>query len=116
MKKFFDSCAANLYSASSWFTTSVLRHRVAITFKGHPRDGGQYTQYNVLRNGEIVGRILPGGYFCHFYGQAKRKFTRDEKEAIRVGCRKAHGLRSEYGCFGSGDLPDSPFDEKRCGV
>jgi hypothetical protein len=91
----------------------VTRVTGTITFKGHPQDGGQYTQYNVLRNDEIIGCILPGGFFR---SRAKTKFTGDEKEAIRAGCRKVHRQPSEYGCFGSGDPPTEPFDEKRCGI
>lgn len=83
-----------------------------ITFKGYPEDGGLYTGYNVLRNGQKVGFIGVGGFFRKDAGVS---LTEDEQNFIRAGCKKVYEQPSEYGCLGVGESPTEPFNESRCG-
>ena len=79
-----------------------------ITFKGHPQDGGLYTGYNVVRDGQVIGSIDVCGVF--------RKNTdvilaREEGSVIKAMCKRVYEMPSEYGCLGVGESPTTPFEE-----
>ena len=82
-----------------------------LTFRGWPKDGGLYTEYQVMRNDkEKIGVIAVGGLFTLKEGTT---LTEEEKIAIVNGCKRVYELPSEYGCFGVGESPTEPFDERR---
>ena len=79
-----------------------------LAFKGQPADGGLYTEYNVLRDGQIIGSIGVGGYFTKNVGVS---LTAEECERIKGACKRVYEMPSEYGCFGVGEPPTTPFEQ-----
>ena len=85
--------------------------RVMITFKGSPEDGGLYTGYNVICDGQIIGFIGVGGFFR---SNVKVLLTKEEQDAVVSACKRVYEMPSEYGCLGVGESPNEPFDEDGC--
>jgi len=59
---------------------------------------------------EKIGTIAVGGFYTLEEGIT---LSEEEKIAIINGCKKVYELPSEYGCFGVGESPTEPFDERR---
>lgn len=79
-----------------------------ITFKGYPQDGGLYTGYNVIHNGQVTGFID----VCGIY----RKNTdvvlaEDDQGVIGEMCKRVYKMPSEYGCLGVGESPTDTLEE-----
>lgn len=79
-----------------------------ITFKGYPQDGGLYTGYNVIREGQTIGFIDTCG-ICR--KNTDIVLTEDERVIIGKMCKRVYEMPSEYGCLGVGESPATPFEE-----
>ncbi len=79
-----------------------------ITFKGHPQDGGLYTGYNVIRDGETIGLISTCGIFRK---NSDMTLTEDEQGIIREMCKRVYKMPSEYGCLGVGESPTDSLED-----
>ena len=62
-----------------------------ITFKGYPNDGGLYTGYNVVQNGQVIGFIDTCGIFRK---NTDIVLTEDEQHTIRQMCKKVYEMPS----------------------
>jgi len=80
-----------------------------ITLKGYPQDGGLYTGYDVIRDGQKIGFIDVCGIFLKDRGDVL--LTVEEKHIIRQRCKIVYQMPSEYGCLGVGESPTGSFDE-----
>ena len=80
-----------------------------ITFKGYPQDGGLYTGYEVVRDGQKIGFIDVCGIFLKDTDDVV--LTVEEKRVIGQRCKRVHEMPSECGCLGVGESPTGSLDE-----
>ena len=80
-----------------------------ITFKGYPQDGGLYTGYDVVRDGQKIGFIDVCGIFLKDTDGVV--LTVEEKYVIGQMCKRVHEMPSEYGCLGVGESPTDSLED-----
>ena len=79
-----------------------------VTLQGFPQDGGCYEGYNVIHNGQVVGKI---GVCGNFKNETGAVFTEEERLVLRQMSQGVYEMPSEYGLLGVGDSPAQPYEE-----